>query len=445
MQRSRSPIRFRRERSPSIISLHSREPSRERSFSISSLSSCSIGQTFSTNRNLPQNSVETDRREDRDIEQRENRGPDSRRNKRHGRNKNANKRHDKGRHDKKENEQERSTQRDYDRNFSRNSNRPRPSSHRQSDDDLLDPSVSLQEQTTYRLQSSDLELDQRSSNRLDRLEKLLEKLLYKKTRQQQQPQQQSSTSSFIPENSDNPFELNPRNTVFTTSMWLNRINEECLEKNYDEKNCIQYMQSRMTGLMKAWFKTLDIYEYSWPELKMLVIRTFPDNVEFSMTLRLLVDRYKKPEETITQYYFSKMYLLEACKITGANAVSCLIDGLADPYLQQEAKGHTFLTPETLYSQFFTKLPNFGIQQPYLEPDNGSRNIDEYLETPRMEEDLSVPMPRAHPVSSSAPSRSSLKKCFTCKKIGHIAADCRHAPLCYRCNKEGHIAAKCPRN
>ncbi|CAH1990618.1 unnamed protein product [Acanthoscelides obtectus] len=263
-------------------------------------------------------------------------------------------------------------------------------------------------------------------DRLERLEKMVKKLV-------------RGGGDNIVGGESKPGEFNPRNMSFPTSVWLNQINEECLQRNFDDRDCINYIQSKMSGIIKAWFKTLGMYDYTWLELKMLITRTFPDNVDFAQTLHLLVDRVKVPDETITQYYFSKMYLLEACKISGVNAVSCLIDGLDNPFWQAEARSSNFMTPEILYSQFLCNLPNHGMQVPMPVLSSPAQRISY-----ERERDYREPKEHRKERDNIEPTNHNSRKCYTCGKAGHMAAECRHAPICYNCNNKGHIAIKCPR-
>jgi hypothetical protein len=47
---------------------------------------------------------------------------------------------------------------------------------------------------------------------------------------------------------------------------------------------------------------------------------------------------------MTQYYFGKMNLLQACNIVDKKAVSCLIDGLLDDTQINGAKAGRYETP-----------------------------------------------------------------------------------------------------
>ncbi|KAH1003819.1 hypothetical protein HUJ04_003673 [Dendroctonus ponderosae] len=271
-----------------------------------------------------------------------------------------------------------------------------------------------------------------AADRINRLEKLVEKLVEKGNTN-------SSTSKDSKRSKNKIFELIPSSTKFTTSMWLNCIHEECLLRNYEEKSSINFLQDQMTGIMKAWFKSVASYDFTWPELRMLITKTFPDNVDFAHTLKLLVTRDKSVEETVTQYYFSKLYLCEACKITGENAVSCLIDGLNNPFVKQDIKARKFLTPEVLYADYLSKIPEseFSVHADHREV-VAEYPRESYAESLTMDD---IQEQKVDSVSSHS-NKYREKKCYTCNRIGHLGKDCRHAPICYNCNQKGHIAAKC---
>lgn len=415
MRRNRSPVRYLPQ-----------DKSREKSFSISSLSDCSLGRS-------PKRYSQDDTADEKRT-----------RSYRVG-------------HYKRD-----SSHRDYDKGFERRGRKVSRSRSREKESQILKSSKNrelkeksyssgtshkkpMHDNFDQKSQYTDPDKKEKPNDRLQRLEQMVELLVSSKASQSKE----TPTSS-------NFGEFNPRSTYCTTSMWLNKINEECIEKNFRETDCIQYTQSKMTGLMKAWFKTLDLFDYTWPEIKMLIINTFPDNVDFAATLRLLVNRFKKPEETITQYYFSKMYLLEACKITGANAVSCLIDGLNEPYWQRDAKVQNFQNPELLYAEFLSKLPNFGMQQvisegyPHKQVQEQAPLAYEYVEQiyePKTSdyrvhsvEDLrqNIGISRLEKLAR----KDSQKKCFICSGVNHLAAKCPKNNKCFLCMKPGHIAANC---
>jgi hypothetical protein len=63
-----------------------------------------------------------------------------------------------------------------------------------------------------------------------------------------------------------------------------------------------------------------------------------------------------------------MNLLQACNITGKEAVSCLIDGLADRTLQNGAKAGRYKTPERLYTEYLSTLSVEAVEPQDMRPE-----------------------------------------------------------------------------
>lgn len=203
-----------------------------------------------------------------------------------------------------------------------------------------------------------------TTERLGRLEKMLEELVKRGSESTVASNISPAATNIVltgnqgNKHGTNQYALEPRRFDFTTSMWINRIQEVAIQNNWHEKSIISYMENQMSGIIKAWYKNLTSYDYTWPEWKIMITRMFPDNLDFITTLKRLVTRLRRSDESIITYYFSKMYLIEACKVTGQDAVSCLIDGLNNQAIQEQAKSRKFLTPESLYSQFLLNLPDY---------------------------------------------------------------------------------------
>jgi hypothetical protein len=85
------------------------------------------------------------------------------------------------------------------------------------------------------------------------------------------------------------------------------------------------------------------------------MNTFPDHRDYATTLRQVVGPIKQPKETMAQYYFGKMNLLQACNIGGKDAVSCFIDGLVDRTFRNGVKAGRFESPEKLYAEYLSLL------------------------------------------------------------------------------------------
>ncbi|RZC41829.1 MSA 2 and/or Asp protease 2 domain containing protein [Asbolus verrucosus] len=327
-----------------------------------------------------------------------------------------------------------------------------------------------------------------TSERLGRLEAMLEELI---KRNSTQPQPAVSPVPSAPEKAssekgEGQYCLEPRRHDFTTSLWINKIQEVSIQNNWSEKSTIQYMGTQMSGIVKAWYNSLPNYDFTWPEWKILISKIFPDNTDFVTTLKRLVTRLKQADESITTYYFSKMYLIEACKITGEDAVSCLIDGLNNQVIQEQAKTQNFLTPETLYSQFLMVLPDYTVdysptvasttesvlnnwyyreQKPNIEQDNAEVTIPqeelfEYEKEPRNEDfdyrnqgnstfhskEDSGPHSVKLPPKRAGTVHSRLDKRFIrSNNFRHHNKIPMAARVCSICFNRGHLARNCRKN
>ncbi|KAJ8937624.1 hypothetical protein NQ318_003741 [Aromia moschata] len=188
-------------------------------------------------------------------------------------------------------------------------------------------------------------------DRIQKLEEMVERLL----RRDSHSSDRNSTMVRMTVKADCIPEFAPGNPNLTSTKWVDKIEQLAQINQWDEHLRIYHMQSRLTGLARTWYDNLPTYNYSWTEWKALIKRTFPDHHDFSATLRKLVNRSKLATETMTQYYFAKLELLQACEITGTKAVSCLIDGIGDRALQNSAKAGRYETPEHLYEKFLSTL------------------------------------------------------------------------------------------
>lgn len=149
----------------------------------------------------------------------------------------------------------------------------------------------------------------------------------------------------------------PGNANLSSSKWLDKIAQLGKINQWDNNTKIYHMQNRLKGLAKTWYNNLNSYAYTWKEWKELVQKTFPEHHDFATTLKALVARVKEPRETMIQYYFSKLKLLQAWKITSKDAVSCFINGLQDRTLRHGAIAGRYETPENLFTDYLSTITN----------------------------------------------------------------------------------------
>ncbi|KAJ8939880.1 hypothetical protein NQ318_023220 [Aromia moschata] len=148
-------------------------------------------------------------------------------------------------------------------------------------------------------------------------------------------------------------EFSPQNTNLNVHQWLMKIDQLKSLNQWDEITTIYHMQSRLVGMAKSWYHSLQNYNLTWDEWNVLVRRSFPDHTDYATLLQTMLNRRKGSLETMTTYYFEKMELLRACDIQGERAVSCLIQGIADVVIQNGARAERYETPKALYEKYLS--------------------------------------------------------------------------------------------
>jgi hypothetical protein len=219
----------------------------------------------------------------------------------------------------------------------------------------------------------------------------------------------------------------------SAAKWVDKLDQLAQVNQWDDNTIVQLMQQRLTGLARAWYDNLTTYTYSWAEWKALLVKNFPDHRDFAATLRQAVERIKLPNETMTQYYFSKMNLLRACNISGKDAVSCLIEGLTDRTLQNGAKAWRFESPEQLYAEYLSTLTTDAQYSLEMKrnPQWGYEDCRRRYRSRPTNNKLRRPMKRA-----------SLR-CFNCNGSGHPFSQCKRPKIeCNRCKRLGHDEDHC---
>lgn len=268
------------------------------------------------------------------------------------------------------------------------------------------------------------------SLRIERLEKLVQQLA-------EQNKDASSTvkaqvTPHIILKPDLLPEFTPGNPNLTCEKWIQKIDQLATVHNWSDSVIIYHMVSRLTGLAKNWYHNLDpsSYDLKWEKWKELLLTTFPDHQDFATTLRKMVAREKEERETWAQYYFGKLSLLQACKISGKDAVSCLIDGIKDPTLRNGAIAGRYKSPEQLYTEYLSTLKT------EVQPNQ----IKQRLTFDRRR--MNVPVDR----SADRQRRPYVARCYNCKQEGHFADKCPKPRVeCRRCRRLGHTEKECKRD
>ncbi|KAL0878798.1 hypothetical protein ABMA27_003828 [Loxostege sticticalis] len=133
-------------------------------------------------------------------------------------------------------------------------------------------------------------------------------------------------------------------------------------------------------------------------------------------------------ESLEHYYYSKINLLNRCKIYGRQAVDCILYGVEDRAVKVGAQAAQFTEPEQVLKYFRTV--KVGHVRDRDQSSSRFRNDRRHVSI-------------ARPGTSRDGVSNNNIKCFNCNEIGHRSLKCdKPAVKCTYCDKLGHQLEHC---
>ncbi|KAF9405554.1 hypothetical protein HW555_013762 [Spodoptera exigua] len=97
-------------------------------------------------------------------------------------------------------------------------------------------------------------------------------------------------------------------------MWISKV-DECAEiYNWNDRQTVHYALPKLVGHAKTWYQGLPTIRHSWKEWKVLLRESFPSTENYAELLTEMLNRRARPGDSLELYYFSKINLLNRCKI-----------------------------------------------------------------------------------------------------------------------------------
>ncbi|XP_018569072.1 uncharacterized protein LOC108909267 [Anoplophora glabripennis] len=210
--------------------------------------------------------------------------------------------------------------------------------------------------------------------------------------------------------------------------WLRKIDHLGMIRGWTNYERATLAQANLAGTARRWFYQLEDNDLTWDEWKEKLRATFPRRMDYADMLEDMIGRHKLTDESMTTYYHAKLALCHRVRITGKDAVSCIIKGLPTE-LRANARAVRCPTPEILYNSFLAGLES-------CHGESAPRRMASRMQVP--ERQASIPQ-------QGTSTARGLKRCYNCQRFtDHVSRDCPRpaADRCRSCGKVGHKASNC---
>ncbi|XP_061721721.1 uncharacterized protein LOC133528369 [Cydia pomonella] len=214
-------------------------------------------------------------------------------------------------------------------------------------------------------------------------------------------------------------EFDPANRSQTIDVWLNKVNETASIYNWTERQVIHYALPKLAGVALKWYQGLTSLKHTWLEWQVKLKTAFPSKENYGLLLTEMLEKRAKYGDSLEDYYYEKVMLLNRCRITGTDAVDCILLGIDDRAVKTSAEAAQFTEPD--------KLLVYLRSQKNTKPRVSSRQTNDSKQ-----------------VNSRGPKPDNkVVKCFNCGEDGHPHFKCKQ-PIkkCETCSRIGHVSSDC---
>lgn len=222
-------------------------------------------------------------------------------------------------------------------------------------------------------------------------------------------------------------EFDPQAKNQSMKDWLQKIDESASVYGWTERQTIFFALPRLTGLAKRWYDGLTSVKYSWLQWQEKLLKAFPCEDNYEELLTEMLARRTRRNESLEEYYYDKMRLINRCQISKEKAVDCLTHGIFDNNTRMSAQGMNFSEPEEVLT-YFRKI--------FTKRDDQSKKPGNFKES-------IIPNKDPQRAQASDNKKSESTQCYNCGETGHRWTAC-HKDLirCGKCRRVGHTSQKC---
>lgn len=222
-------------------------------------------------------------------------------------------------------------------------------------------------------------------------------------------------------------DFDPQAKTQTMKDWLSKINESAHVYGWSERQTIYCALPRLKGLAKQWYDGLTSVKFTWAELQEQLLEEFSIEENYGDMLFEMLSRKTWHNETLEQYYYDKMLLINRCELRGKKAVHCLTNGIDDPNIKMNVQGANLQEPAGVL-KYFRNIT--------------SKNADTPRRVFSTNRDTESQNFSRRPNDFNAKTVTSIT-CYNCGETGHVVSKCpKEVVKCKTCRRFGHLDKDC---
>lgn len=220
-------------------------------------------------------------------------------------------------------------------------------------------------------------------------------------------------------------EFDPSLKNQSISNWLTKVNECAVLYGWTERQVVHYALPKLVGVAKKWYEGLPTLLFSWHEWQTKLKSAFPSEENYGQMLWDMLTLRAKFGESLEDYYYEKVALLNRCDIVGKRAVECLLHGIDDRSVRLGAEAAQFDNTDKLLA--------------YLRNVKTGVFKNSNVTSKRYRESKSNAPPTTNTLNKSTPNI----RCYNCKQDGHPLSKCpKPIKKCTKCSLIGHVDSEC---
>lgn len=142
-------------------------------------------------------------------------------------------------------------------------------------------------------------------------------------------------------------DFDPLRKEQSIEMWLNKVNECRVIYGWSDKQLMHFALPKLRGYAKRWYEGLPSVLFSWQEWEEKLLNAFPSEENYGLMLTDMLAKRARIGDSLEEYYYEKLALVNRCGITGMRAVECILHGIDERSVRMGAEAVQYDDPREL--------------------------------------------------------------------------------------------------